>query len=43
MGEDEDTAAQVVEFIRDVRPRQLAARSPAASTALAELALGAQK
>ena len=43
MGEDEDTGAQVVEFIRDVWPRQLAARSPTASTALVELALGARQ
>lgn len=39
--ENEDCAAQTVEFLNWVWPRQLAVRSPAASTALAEIALRA--
>ncbi|HEU4961397.1 MAG TPA: SIR2 family protein [Sphingomonas sp.] len=38
---DEDCATQTVEFLHWVWPRQLAVRSPAASTALAEIALRA--
>lgn len=39
--ESEKFAAQTAEFIHEVWPRQLAARSPAASAALAEIALRA--
>jgi hypothetical protein len=39
--ESEECAAQTVEFIQDVWPRQLAARSPSASTALVSIALRA--
>lgn len=35
-------AARIVQFVRDVWPRQLVARSPAASAALATLALGSR-
>lgn len=37
--ENEDCAAQTVEFLHWVWPRQLAVRSPAASSALTEIAL----
>ena|SRR5690606_23754973 len=39
--ENQDCAAQTVAFLQEVWPRQLAARSPAASVALAQIALRA--